>query len=164
MGYLIDLPQDRSFLGLAIPEAYHSIDTIVLQGSKVVIEVTAYMSRQAKYTVEKRQAKVLAPEYLPVVYDDDGEPLPQEEEDIAQYTSIRFEPYASYVRSRLCEYVLTIDADKLFKNGLPFDLSAQKQALYPTIKRLLGHANGIDVIEETVVEDVPPTMEELIEQ
>lgn len=164
MGYLYDISKERSILGQAVDQAYHSIDTIVLQGSKVVIEVTAYMSRPAKYTVEKRQAKVLAPEYLPVVYGDDGEPLPQEEEDIAQYTSIRFEPYTSYVRSRLCEYVLTIDADKLFKNGLPFDLSAQKQALYPTIKRLLGHANGIDVIEETVVEDVPPTMEEFIEQ
>ena len=163
MGYLYDIPKDRSILGQAVDQAYHSIDTIVLSGSKVVIEVTAYMSRPAKYTVEKRQAKVLAPEYLPVVYDDDGEPI-QTEEDIAQYTAIRFEPYSSYVRSRLCEYVLTIDADKLFKNGLPFDLSAQKQALYPTIKRLLGHANGIDVIEETVVEDVPPTMEEVIEQ
>lgn len=163
MGYLYDISKDKSILGQAVNQAYHSIDTIVLQGSKVVIEVTAYMSRQAKYTVEKRQAKVLAPEYLPVVYGDDGEPI-QTEEDIAQYTAIRFEPYSSYVRSRLCEYVLTIDADKLFKNGLPFDLSAQKQALYPTVKRLLGHANGIDVIEETVVEDVPPTMEELIEQ
>ena len=89
MGYLYDIPKDRSILGQAVDQAYHSIDTIVLSGSKVVIEVTAYMSRPAKYTVEKRQSKVLAPEYLPAVYSDEGELIPQTEPDIASYSTVQ---------------------------------------------------------------------------
>ena len=154
MGYLIDLPQDRSFLGLAIPEVYHSIDSVELKNSKVEITVGVYMTRESKYTKKAVESKVLAPEYLPAVYSDEGELIPQTEPDIASYSTVQFVPIRAMSNAKLGQYFITVSASALYPDGMPYDLDSQRASLYPTVKRLLGHDGGVDVFEVTESEEI----------
>ena len=79
--------------------------------------------------------------------DADGEPIVPTETDMATYTSITYMPRINILKTKLGEYRLSIDASKLFPDGMPYDLDSQRDALYSTVKKLLGHSEGVDVFE-----------------
>ena len=150
MGYKITLSKDKSFLGIEIIDAYHSIETVTLKDGKVAITVCVYPTREAKYTKGLRKNTVLAPVYQTV------DPLDESissEPDIASFTTVEYQPAVKIVNPKLGSYYLTINAMALFPSGIPFDIQSQKDSLYPVIKRLLGHEGAEDVFEE-VEEDV----------
>lgn len=144
MGYLYTLPKARCFLGDDIMDAYHSIDMVSLANAQVSITVGVYPSRDAKYArglLERNQR--LAPAYLIRALEED---MPQES-DVASSTSVSFSPVRPAYAPLLGAYNLVIDADALFPTGIPYDLTGQRESLYPTIKRLLGMEDAVDVIE-----------------
>lgn len=149
MGYKITLPKDKSFLGIEIPDAYHSIEDVTLTDGYIKITVAVYPSRDAKYTKGTMYLSMQNPVYNETVLLDSGEMAEPQGPDIASYTSISFTPAMKMVVPKLGTYALLIDATALFPDGLPYDLLAQKEALYPTVKRLLGHADATDMFEDS---------------
>lgn len=145
MGYKITLPKDRSFLGIDISDAYHSIDSVSLSGGYVTITVAVYPSREAKYNTGKIQSGIISPKYLDV--EDDG--FSEIEPDVASETSINYSPIRNVIIPKMGAYTLKISASALFPDVMPYDIEIQKESLYPTVKRLLGHGNAEDVFEET---------------
>lgn len=148
MGYKIDLPKKYSYIGVEIPDAYHSIDKVSLDSGKVKINVGVYISRDVKYESYSVQPKILQPKAtVEVLLDDEGLPIGPIEDDIAQYATVSYSPKMNVLRTKLGEYKLTIRAEKLFPESMPYDLDAQRDSLYPTVKKLLGHTGAVDVFE-----------------
>lgn len=152
MGYKITLPKDKSFLGIEIPDAYHSIEDVTLTDGYVKITVAVYPSRDAKYTKGTMGLSLQNPVFNEIVLLDNGEPAEPQGPDIASYTSISFTSAMRMVVPKLGAYSLLIDAEILFPEGLPYDLQSQKETLYPLVKHLLGHSEAVDVFEEIEAE------------
>lgn len=157
MGYKIDLPKEYSYIGVEILDAYHSIDKVSLDSGKVKINVGVYISRDVKYESYIVQSRMLQPKAtIEVLLDDEGLPIGPIEDDIAQYSTVSYSPQIGVLRTKLGEYRLAISAEKLFPESMPYDLDAQRESLYPTVKKLLGHTGAEDVFE--IVEDYEPAL------
>ncbi len=147
MGYKINLPKEYSYIGIGIPDAYHSIDEVSLDSGKIKITVGVYISRDVKYEHYDVKARIIQPTNTVEYLDENGEPVVPTETDMATYTSITYTPKINILKTKLGEYRLSIDALKLFPDGMPYDLDSQRDALYSTVKKLLGHSEAVDVFE-----------------
>lgn len=158
MGYLYALPKGRSFLGTGFEDAYHSVDSVSLAGGRVSVTVGVYPSREAKYAGGLLRNERIEPTYLPRTDTADvegGAPDPDVRPDVASETLVTFVPPRPAVSPSLGRYTLDMAAGALYPEGIPYDLVQQKESLYPTVKRLLGMADAVDVIEtvENVIGD-----------
>ena len=138
MGYKINLPKEYSYIGIGIPDAYHSIDEVSLDSGKIKITVGVYISRDVKYEHYDVKARIIQPTNTVEYLDENGEPVVPTETDMATYTSITYTPKINILKTKLGEYRL---------DGMPYDLDSQRDALYSTVKKLLGHSEAVDVFE-----------------